>query len=116
MSNNCEFKWGIKKSVGRQNSDFRFYESFFYDGEEYFLYDSVVLYREGDLETSIGKLVRMYETPELEKRVKILWYFRPVDIRNFLNDYQPKVNELFLASGEGKGLYNINSPVKIKFF
>lgn len=116
MSTKCEFKWGIEKSVGRKSSDFRFYESFFYDGEEYSLYDSVVLYRDGDLETYVGKLVRMYETPEQEKRVKIVWYFRPTEIRNFLDDYRPKANELLLASGEGKGLYNINSPVIIKFF
>ncbi|KAH9666480.1 protein ANTI-SILENCING 1 [Citrus sinensis] len=113
MSTKCEFKWGIEKSVGRKNSDFRFYESFFYDGEEYSLYDSVVLYRDGDLETYVGKLVRMYETPEQEKRVKIVWYFRPTEIRNFLDDYRPKANELLLASGEGKGLYNINSPYSI---
>ncbi|KAH9714857.1 protein ANTI-SILENCING 1 [Citrus sinensis] len=113
MSTKSEFKWGIEKSVGRKNSDFRFYESFFYDGEEYSLYDSVVLYRDGDLETYVGKLVRMYETPEQEKRVKIVWYFRPTEIRNFLDDYRPKANELLLASGEGKGLYNINSPYSI---
>lgn len=101
-----DFKWGIKRGMGRKNRDNQFYESFTYDGEEYFLYDCVFLYLDGHLETSIGKLVRMWETPEQEKNVRVVWFFRPVDIRNFLGDNIPHWNEIFLASGEGKGIYN----------
>lgn len=59
-----------KKSVERMNIDFWFYEFFFYDGEEYSLQDSIVLFCDDDLETYVGKLVRMYEMSEKEKRVK----------------------------------------------
>ncbi|KAJ7951855.1 Bromo-adjacent domain-containing protein, putative isoform 1 [Quillaja saponaria] len=102
------FKWGNKKGVGRINKDVNFYDSFTYEGVDYFLYDCIYFYRTGDLETSIGKLVKIYETPTHEKKVKVVWFFRPIEIRNFLGDDKPQWNEVFLASGQGTGLSNIN--------
>ncbi|WJZ94722.1 hypothetical protein VitviT2T_013555 [Vitis vinifera] len=104
-----DFKWGIKSGMGGKNRDLQFYESFTYDGVEYSLYDCVYLYQTGQLETYIGKLVRIWETPTREKKVKIVWFFRPVDIRRHLGDDVPHWNEIFLASGEGKGISNINA-------
>ncbi|XP_034695972.1 protein ANTI-SILENCING 1-like isoform X5 [Vitis riparia] len=104
-----DFKWGIKSGMGGKNRDLQFYESFTYDGVEYFLYDCVYLYQTGQLETYIGKLVRIWETPTREKKVNIVWFFRPVDIRRHLGDDVPHWNEIFLASGEGKGISNINA-------
>ncbi|TYK31337.1 protein ANTI-SILENCING 1 [Cucumis melo var. makuwa] len=72
---NVEFQWGKKKGIGGKKKDVTFYESFTYDGVEYFLYDSVYLYKEGEPEPYI-------------------------DTRE---------NELFLASGDGIGLANVNS-------
>lgn len=74
-------------------------------------FDCAYFYRSGDPETSIGKLVKIYETPTQGKRVKVVWFFRPGEVRNFLGEANPHWNELFLASGEGKGVYNINSWV-----
>ncbi|KAF7814445.1 protein ANTI-SILENCING 1 isoform X1 [Senna tora] len=102
------FKWGNKSEVGVKNKDVQFYESFTYKGVEYFLYDCVYFYQEGDFETSIGKLVRIFETPTHEKKVQVVWLFRPVELRNYLGDYQPHWNELFLACGEGYGVSNVN--------
>ncbi|XP_050234878.1 protein ANTI-SILENCING 1 isoform X2 [Mercurialis annua] len=102
------FKWGTKKCNGRTNKDIHFYNSFTYYGVEYCLYDCVYLHNESDVDTYIGKLVQMYETPSKENKVKVVWFFRPSEIRNFLGNYEPKWNELFLASGEGKGLSNVN--------
>ncbi|XP_020535262.1 protein ANTI-SILENCING 1 isoform X2 [Jatropha curcas] len=102
------FKWGVKRGVGRTNKDIHFYESFTYHGVEYFLYDCVHFQDIGTVESYIGKLVKIYETPTHEKKVKVVWFFRPGEIRNFLGDYEPRWNEIFLASGEGKGLSNIN--------
>lgn len=111
---NATFKWGIKKGVGGKKKNIQFYESFTYRGMEYFLYDSVIIYNRSDLETYVGKLVQIYETPSRAKKVKIVWFFRPIEIRNFLNGYKPDVNELFLASGKGEGLSNIN-PLVTRF-
>ncbi|KAK7335968.1 hypothetical protein VNO80_28133 [Phaseolus coccineus] len=103
-----DFKWGKKRGIGVTNKNTHYYESFVYEGVEYFLYDCVYLFTTGHVETSIGKLVKIYEKPTREKMIKVIWFFRPVEIRNFLGKYQPCWNELFLASGEGKGLSNIN--------
>lgn len=113
MSHPCEesvgdFKWGSKSGVGVKNEDIQYYESFIYEGVEYFLYDCVYFYNTAHLDTSIGKLVKIYETPTHEKMVKVVWFFRPAEIRNFLGHYQPRWNELFLASGVGKGVSNVN--------
>lgn len=105
------FKWGNEVGVGRSSTDVHFYESFTYDGVEYCLNDCACFNRDGGTETDVGKPVKIYETATHEKRVKVVWFFRPMDIRNFLGDYAPKWNELFLASGEGKGLFNFNRVV-----
>ncbi|KAK2353946.1 protein ANTI-SILENCING [Trifolium repens] len=102
------FKWGNKRGTGVKNKDTQFYESFVYDGVEYFLYDSVYFYHTHHVDTSIGKLVKMYEKSNGEKHVKVVWFFRPSEIRNFIRSYQPSWNELFLASGKSKGVSNIN--------
>lgn len=102
------FKWGNKKGVGGEK---QLYDSFIFDDVEYFLFDWVYLYRTGDLETSIGKLVRIYETPSHEKKVRVIWMLRPSDIRNQLGDYRPDWNELFLPCGVAKGVSNFNSLV-----
>ncbi|KAG6492983.1 hypothetical protein ZIOFF_047955 [Zingiber officinale] len=42
-----------------------------------------------------------------KKKVKILWFFRPNELENYLID-TPLEKEIFLATGEGVGLFNIN--------
>ncbi|XP_027904520.1 protein ANTI-SILENCING 1 isoform X3 [Vigna unguiculata] len=103
-----EFKWGNMRSVGGRKKDVRFFDSFFYDGVEYSLFDSVFLYKEGEPEHYIGKIIKIWETADKNKRVKVLWYFRPSEIVNFLEGNDALENELFLASGEGEGLANVN--------
>ncbi|KAG4961597.1 hypothetical protein JHK87_038230 [Glycine soja] len=107
-----DFKWGDKRGVGGKNKDIQYYESFVYEGVEYFLYDCVYLYTAGHVETSIGKLVKIFETRNRQKMIKLVWFFRPFDIRNWLGQYKPCWNELFLASGEGKGVSNFNYLVE----
>ncbi|KAK4801756.1 hypothetical protein SAY86_022243 [Trapa natans] len=108
QSDNVEFKWGKKRGVGGTKKDVRFYESFSYDGVEYTLYDSVYLYEESEPEPYIGKLIKIWENPDKSKRVKILWFFRSCEIQNYLGSEDVHENELFLASGEGLGLANVN--------
>ncbi|KAK9149751.1 hypothetical protein Scep_008508 [Stephania cephalantha] len=103
-----EFKWGKKKGFGKYNHEVQFYESFTYDKVEYFLYDSVYLYVANDPEPYIGKLVKIWEENN-KKKIKVVWFFRPIEIRNWLQGVVPPLkNEIFLGSGRGKGLYNVN--------
>ncbi|GMN50071.1 hypothetical protein TIFTF001_019232 [Ficus carica] len=104
MEDEVEFKWGVKKAVGQRNKDDKFYESFTYGSTEYSLYDSAYIYQNGYSETHICKLVKLFETSAHERKAKVIWFFRPIEIRSFLGDIQPKWNELLLASGRGIGL------------
>ncbi|KAJ8751744.1 hypothetical protein K2173_025922 [Erythroxylum novogranatense] len=104
-----EFKWGTKRGVGGKRKNVQFYETFTYDGDEYSLFDSVYLYDEKLAEPYVGKLVKIWENPDQTKRIKVLWFFRPHEISSYLGSMQTLENELFLASGEGEGLANVNS-------
>ncbi|XP_043690256.1 protein ANTI-SILENCING 1 [Telopea speciosissima] len=112
----CDFKWGKKRGRGGKKKEVQFYDSFTYDGVEYSLYDCVYLCPEDVTEPYIGKLIKIWEQPKneknkqpkIEKKVKVLWFFRPMEIQNFLGDVLPLEKELFLASGEGVGLANVN--------
>lgn len=112
---NIEFKWGKKRGVGGKKKEVQFYESFSFDGVEYTLYDSVYLYKESEPEPFIGKLIKIWQNPDKSKRVKILWFFRSCEIQNYLGAEEVPENELFLASGEGLGLANVN-PLVMNFF
>lgn len=114
QSEDLEFKWCKKKGVGGKNKEIQFYESFRFDGVDYSLYDSVYLYKEGDPDPYIGKLVKLWENTNKTKKAKVLWFFRPCEIQNYLENEEVHENELFLASGEGAGLTNIN-PLVIHF-
>uniref|UniRef100_A0A3N7G094 BAH domain-containing protein n=1 Tax=Populus trichocarpa TaxID=3694 RepID=A0A3N7G094_POPTR len=105
---NIEFKWGKQRGVGGKKKDVKFYESFSYDGVEYALYDSVYMYEEGETEPYIGKLLKIWENADKTKKVKVLWFFCPREISNYLGDEKTAENELFLASGEGVGSTNVN--------
>ncbi|XVE52151.1 hypothetical protein DITRI_Ditri02bG0099300 [Diplodiscus trichospermus] len=94
---NHGFKWGMEKGVGGKNRDIIFYDSFIYKGEEYFVYDCVY-FELGQPEAFIGKLIKMFEGPNHAKKVKVVWFMRPSEIRNFLGEYEPRWNEIFLAS------------------
>lgn len=102
-----DFKWGNRKEIDVGNKDTVFYESFVYDGVDYFLYDCVYFFHTDHVETSVGKLVKMFETGG-RKMIEVVWFFRPLEIRNFFGSRQPLWNELFLASGNGKGVSNCN--------
>ncbi|KAM7275293.1 hypothetical protein ACFE04_017159 [Oxalis oulophora] len=103
-----QFEWRKQKGFGGKKKDVRFFHSFYFDGVEYALYDSVYLFKDGEPEPHIGKIIKIWEHADKSKKVKILWYFRPCEILNFLGTEKPLQNELFLASGEGEGLANIN--------
>ncbi|KAJ6697947.1 PROTEIN ANTI-SILENCING 1 [Salix purpurea] len=105
---NIEFKWGKQRGVGGKKKDVKSYESFSYDGVEYALYDSVYMYKEGETEPYIGKLIKIWENADMRKKVKVLWFFCPREISNYLGDEKTPENELFLASGEGVGSTNVN--------
>ncbi|CAI9102761.1 OLC1v1001081C1 [Oldenlandia corymbosa var. corymbosa] len=103
-----EFSWGRKRCVGGPDGSVQFYDSFTFDGVEYFLFDCVYLWCDDHPEPYIGKLVKIWETANRKRKVKVVWFFRPSEVQHWLGDMKPSENELFLASGEGKGLFNLN--------
>lgn len=110
-----EFMWGKRRGIGGKRKEVQFYESFTYDGVEYVLHDCVYMHNEGAAEPYIGKLIKIWENGEKSKKVKIQWFFRPSEILYYLKDEKFMENEIFLASGEGIGLSNVN-PLVIDYF
>ncbi|XP_074329050.1 protein ANTI-SILENCING 1-like [Apium graveolens] len=105
---NLEFMWGKKRGIGGKKKEVQFYESFTYDGVDYNLYDSVYMVKEGEPEFYIGKLIKIWECGDKTKKVKVQWFFQPSEILRWLGDVTVLENEIFLATGEGVGLANVN--------
>ncbi|PSS17805.1 Protein ANTI-SILENCING like [Actinidia chinensis var. chinensis] len=105
---NLEFNWGKKRGVGGNKKEVQFYESFAYDGVDYMLHDCVYMYKEGEPEPYIGKLIKIWENADKTKKVKVHWFFHPSEILNYFGDEEALQNEIFLASGEGVGVSNVN--------
>lgn len=105
---NVPFSWGVRKG------SINLYESFTLQGVEYFLYDIVCIRRDDQID--IGKLVKILEMENHEKKVEVVWFFRPMEIVNCLGDVKPLQGEIFLACGEGKGLSNVNPLVTCFYF
>lgn len=110
-----EFMWGKKRGVGGKRKEVQFYESFTYDGVQYALYDCVYMHTKSGGEPYIGKLIKIWENGDKSKKVKVHWFFRPSEIMYHLKGEKVMVNEIFLASGEGIGLSNVN-PLVIDYF
>ena len=115
-----EFKWGKKRRVGGKKKDVQFYESFTFDGDEYSLYDSVLVGDASEQDSHdifVAKIIKIWEhtnkRAKTPRQVKLLWFFRPSEISPHLLEGVQDVlaNELFLASGEGPGLANVNPLV-----
>ncbi|RDX73033.1 Protein ANTI-SILENCING 1, partial [Mucuna pruriens] len=103
-----EFAWGKKRGMGGKRKDVQFYDSFTFDGVEYALNDAIYLHNGSGGEPHIGKLIKIWENRDKSRKVKVQWFFRPNEIRKFLEGIQTRDNELFLACGDGKGFANVN--------
>uniref|UniRef100_A0A7N0TMT9 BAH domain-containing protein n=1 Tax=Kalanchoe fedtschenkoi TaxID=63787 RepID=A0A7N0TMT9_KALFE len=68
------------------------------------------MWKDDEPEPFVGKIIKIWE--DKTKKVKILWFFKPSEIFNCLDDAQTSENELILGSGEGPGLSNIN-PLEV---
>ncbi|RRT54845.1 hypothetical protein B296_00048865, partial [Ensete ventricosum] len=112
-SHAIRFCWGKKRGIGGAKRNIQFYESFMIDDVNYSLFDCVYLYETDALEPYIGKIVKIWEQPDHKKKLKILWFFRPNELQNYLGDHTPLEKEIFLATGEGVGLFNINPLIKL---
>ncbi|XP_019225321.1 PREDICTED: protein ANTI-SILENCING 1 isoform X2 [Nicotiana attenuata] len=103
-----KFVWGRKRGIGGKRKEVQFYESFTYDDVEYALYDCVYMHKEGQL-PYIGKIIKIWENPDKSRKIKVHWFFRPSEILYHLKGVEVAAeNEIFLASGEGTGLANVN--------
>ncbi|CAL4948791.1 unnamed protein product [Urochloa decumbens] len=105
-SEEIQFSWGKPKAKGGSKMDTQFYVSFTLDNVKYSLYDCVYLFKDGDPEPYIGKIVKIWEQNQA-KKVKILWFFLPNEIQKYLRGHVME-KEIFLASGNGIGLADIN--------
>ncbi|CAJ1972302.1 unnamed protein product [Sphenostylis stenocarpa] len=110
-----EFAWGKKRGMGGKKRDVQFYESFTFEGVLYTLNDAVCLQNESSEVPHIGKLIKIWENRDKSRKVKVQWFFRPGEIRKYLEGIQTKENELFLACGDGKGFANVN-PLAVPSF
>lgn len=107
------FVWGRKRGIGGKRKEVQFYESFTYDDVEYALYDCVYMHKEGQL-PYIGKIIKIWENPDKSRKIKVHWFFRLSEILYHLKGVKVAAeNEIFLASGEGTGLANVNPLVSI---
>ncbi|XP_066306474.1 protein ANTI-SILENCING 1-like isoform X4 [Miscanthus floridulus] len=104
-SEKIQFSWGKCIAKGVKTGS-RYYESFTFDNVKYSLYDCVYLFKHGDPEPYIGKIVKTWEQNQ-SKKVKILWFFLPEEIQKYLRGPVME-KEIFLASGDGSGLADIN--------
>ncbi|KAJ1284258.1 hypothetical protein BS78_03G191400 [Paspalum vaginatum] len=105
-SEKLQFSWGKRRARGGAKMDTQFYESFTLDNVKYSLFDSVYLFKHGDPEPYIGKILKIWEKDQV-KKVKILWFFLPDEIQKYLAEPVME-KEIFLASGDGIGLADIN--------
>ncbi|KAF8676058.1 hypothetical protein HU200_047563 [Digitaria exilis] len=105
-SEEIQFSWGKRRGKGGAKMDTQFYESFTLDNVQYSLYDCVYLFKHGDPEPYIGKIVKIWEQNQA-KKVKILWFFFPDEIQRYFSGTVME-KEIFLASGDGIGLADIN--------
>uniref|UniRef100_A0A0E0JL18 BAH domain-containing protein n=1 Tax=Oryza punctata TaxID=4537 RepID=A0A0E0JL18_ORYPU len=103
---NIQFSWGKKRAKGGIKMDTQFYDSFTFDNVKYSLYDNVYLFKSGESEPYIGKIIKIWQQNQA-KKVKILWFFLPDEIRKHLSGPVME-KEIFLACGEGVGLADIN--------
>ncbi|XP_006644356.1 protein ANTI-SILENCING 1-like [Oryza brachyantha] len=103
---NIQFSWGKKRAKGGAKMDTQFYDSFTFDNVKYSLYDNVYLFKSGESEPYIGKIIKIWQQNQV-KKVKILWFFLPDEIKKHLSGPVME-REIFLASGEGTGLADIN--------
>ncbi|KAL9250444.1 ANTI-SILENCING 1-like protein [Drosera capensis] len=114
VEEDLEFRWGAKKGQRQDEKNVQFYRSFTYDGVKYSLFDSVYVFKDGETEPYVGKLIKIWENEAIGiRRVKLLWFFYPHEVSNYLGNEKVLENELFLACGEGKGLANINPLVRL---
>lgn len=108
-TDNSEFRWGVKRGAGAKGKEIQFYDSFTYEGVEYSRYDCVYIHKDGESDPYIGKIIKIWDDrKDKKKKMKVLWFFRPIEIRNWVDVESTTDREIFLACGEGKGVFNIN--------
>lgn len=74
---------------GSDQTEKQHHQSFTHNGVEYSLYDGIFFHQAGHMETSVGKILELYETEDKERMVKVMWLARPEQVREHLNDLNP---------------------------
>lgn len=109
LDSDDEFMWGeAKRTLDKER---KYYHSFFYENEEYRLFDNVLLHDEDGLDGHVGKIMKLWEEKSSRgKMMLIQWYLRPRELPSHLQGPALRANskELFLSCGKGKGVVNEN--------
>eukprot|EP00250_Pteridium_aquilinum_P000928 c11112_g1_i1 orf=520-2169(-) len=104
-----EFTWG--KAKGTSNKGKKYYSSFFYENEEYHLFDNVIVHDKKEPDGHVAKIMKLWEDISNGTMMTLLrWFLKPHELPSHL---QSQVlcegsKELFLAFGKGKGVSNEN--------
>ncbi|KAH7276771.1 hypothetical protein KP509_39G021200 [Ceratopteris richardii] len=112
MDNNpssTEITWG--KAKASSNKEKKFYTSFFWDNEEFFLYDNVIVYDDKVPDGHVAKIMKLWEDISSGTMMALLrWFLKPLELPSHLHSQVSIENskELFLAFGKGKGVSNEN--------
>lgn len=105
----AEFTWG--KAKASSNKERKYYTSFFFDNEEYSLYDNVIVYDKKQSDGHVAKIMKLWEDIASGGMMVLLrWFLKPLELPSHLQSQVVCKNskELFLAFGKGKGVSNEN--------
>ncbi|MCO5577284.1 hypothetical protein L7F22_031111 [Adiantum nelumboides] len=105
----AEFTWG--KAKASSNKEKKSYTSFFYDDEEYTLYDNVIVFDKNQPNGHVAKIMKLWEDFATGTMMALFrWYLRPLELPPHLQSQVAHENckELFLAFGKGNGVSNEN--------
>lgn len=110
---NCDtvddFTWG--KAKGTSSKDKKYYNSFFYENEEYYLFDNVIVHDEENSDGHVAKIMKLWQDISSGTMMTSLrWFLKPHELPSYLQSQMVRENskELFLAFGKGKGVSNEN--------
>lgn len=116
---NCDtvddFTWG--KAKGTSSKDRKYYNSFFYENEEYYLFDNVIVHDEENSDGHVAKIMKLWQDISSGTMMTSLrWFLKPHELPSYLQSQMVRENskELFLAFGKGKGVSNENKLVNLK--
>lgn len=104
-----DFQWGEAKGTSNKNK--KFYSSFIYENEEYYLFDNVIVHDKEVPDGHVAKIMKLWQDISSGTMMTLLrWFLKPHELPSHLQGQMVRENskELFLAFGKGSGVSNEN--------